>query len=152
MDRYEALRHAVKAHAGEVDKCGCPAILHPVAVAEALERGGSPYETDIVVALLHDVWEDTDYSAHNGYLTRAQQSALEAITRRDDETYFDYIRRCAPVPHAGAVKLADLWHNLSPERQGCLPEREARGLGKRYLKARRMVWDELGFEWWPDRV
>lgn len=152
MNRYEALSHAVKAHAGEVDKCDNASILHPMAVAAAVDdvnRTIVSTENNVVVALLHDVWEDTDYIDHNYALSRAQQVALEAITRGKDERYFDYIARCAAVPHAGAVKLADLWHNLQPERQNCLPKREARGLEKRYLKARQIVWDALGSEWWP---
>jgi len=41
-------------------------------------------------------------------------------------------------------------HNLSPERQDCLPEDERKGLEKRYLKARDRIWEALGYEWWPD--
>jgi (p)ppGpp synthase/HD superfamily hydrolase len=39
VNRYEALRHATIAHAPQLDKCGRPYILHPIAVANALELG-----------------------------------------------------------------------------------------------------------------
>lgn len=147
MNRYEALKHATIAHAGQVDKCGRPYILHPIAVAQAVEYN-SPLSSE-VVALLHDVWEDTDYNDHNGWLTGSQQAALEAITRSEGETYADYIERVCENEIASVVKLADLWHNLQPERQGCLPASEGKGLEKRYLKARDRIWEALGYEWWP---
>ena len=159
MDRYEALKHAVKAHAGQVDKCGQPYILHPIAVAEAIERtpfSAPPFEEGVdlgIVALLHDVREDTDYPLHAPLFSNAQAtefSALLAITKDDDETYGAYIARVCSCWPAAVVKLADLWHNLSLERQDCLPEKERRGLEKRYLKARDRIWEALGYEWWPE--
>jgi (p)ppGpp synthase/HD superfamily hydrolase len=166
MNRYIALKHAVKAHAGELDKCDRPAILHPIAVADAIERDwtlivrsillplidkyNGSLEGAINIALLHDVLEDTDYEISADWLSDTEWNALYAVTRQPGEQYFDYIRRIiAAGPIAMLVKLADLWHNLQPERQNCLPKGEAHGLEKRYLKTRQMIWDALDFEWWP---
>lgn len=170
MNRYDALKHAVRAHAGEFDKCGNLAVLHPIAVANAIERDWVllhqsinlprfhelnkfvfSLESAIIVALLHDVLEDTDYEIPVG--DSEWGDALLAVTRQPGEQYFDYIRRIiAAGPMAMVVKLADIWHNLSPERQVCLPEGEQRGLEKRYLKTRQMIWDALDLEWWPEEV
>jgi (p)ppGpp synthase/HD superfamily hydrolase len=156
MDRYEALKHAVKAHAGRVDKCGQLYILHPIAVAEALDAAvfslfdRRERETMIVAAFLHDVWEDTDYNWHNGNLSRVEQIVLEGITQADGEPYAAYIERVATNPLTATIKLADLWHNLQPERQACLPEKERTSLEARYLKARDRIWEALGYEWWPE--
>lgn len=157
MDRGEALRHAVRAHGKDVDKCGILYVLHPVAVARAIEDNTSLdsewREDGAVVALLHDIWEDTDYDLPTRELNVPQYAALQAVTRLPDETYTEYIEaicRCK-YPVAIIVKLADLWHNLSEARQRCLPEGEAHGLEKRYLKARDRLWEALGQEWWPDR-
>ncbi|HYH54005.1 MAG TPA: hypothetical protein VD761_07725 [Solirubrobacterales bacterium] len=158
MNRFEALKHAVRAHAGAVDKCGRPYILHPIAVAEAVDgesaylsysSGSVPREDAVVVALLHDVWEDTDYKLPP--LPGRLAEPLSSLTRYSDETYANYIERLADEPLACLVKLADLWHNLSPERQACLPEQERKGLEKRYLKARDRIWEALGHEWWPEQ-
>lgn len=155
MDCYEALRHAIKAHGGTPDKCGVPYIYHPIAVAEAIERTiwpgkGLVHINGAVVALVHDVWEDTSYLIPPEDLTPEQYTALDALTQRPGEEYFAYIQRIiAAGTLAIVVKLADLWHNLQPERQDCLPEREHIGLEKRYLKTRQMLWDALGYEWWP---
>jgi hypothetical protein len=64
VNRYEALRQAVEAHAGQRDKCGRAYILHPLMVARAIEHSGMvPQNRNhaVVVAFLHDVWEDTAF-------------------------------------------------------------------------------------------
>lgn len=157
MNRYEALRIAVEAHAGQVDKCGRPYILHPIAVARAIENA-KPHEvalndadwsTAIGVALIHDVLEDTDRGIGEFEIPPAAWAALRAVTRRPNEAYADYMGRIAQQPVAAIVKLADLWDNLQPERLACLPSKEAASLEARYLKARDRIWKALGLEWWP---
>jgi len=147
VDRYEALKHAVKAHAGQLDKCGTPYILHPIAIADALEQAQHGAYA-IVAALLHDVVEDTSYRITG--LDSLQAEHLDTLTRRSTETYAEYIERCLGDFTTAHVKLADLWHNLQPERQACLPETERMNLEKRYLKARGRIWEALGYEWWPN--
>lgn len=155
MNRYEALQHAVRAHGKDTDKCGVLYVLHPIAVARAIEnntnRGSEWREDGPVVALLHDVWEDTDYDLPTRALNVAQYKAFQAVTRLPDETYAEYIEKIAACEFSTAiiVKLADLWHNLRPTRQGCLPENEQNSLEQRYLKARDRLWEALGQEWWP---
>jgi (p)ppGpp synthase/HD superfamily hydrolase len=154
MDRYEALQHAVKAHGATLDKCGKLYVLHPMAVAETCEAMETStvltLDEDVyVVALLHDVLEDTDYELDSDWFSTWEWDALDRVTRRTTETYWEYIEKITASPTATIVKLADLWHNLQPLRQGCLPENEARSLGRRYLKARQRLWDALGNEWWP---
>lgn len=129
MNAREAFLAAVAAHAGETDKGGEPSIFHPIAVADVVRGLGEDYE---VVALLHDVWEDTDYDLEG--LTLRQEQALRAITRNEGEGYFDYIRRVKKCFVARVVKIADLHHNLSPERAGFDPKL-AESLEKRYRKA-----------------
>jgi (p)ppGpp synthase/HD superfamily hydrolase len=159
MDRYEALKHAAIGHAGQVDKCGRPYILHAIAVAEAAASHGPSAIVSVdalyTVGLLHDVREETDYRGIEGReLSGDEARALITLTRqterRTPETYAEYVERiCRSSRLACIVKLADLWHNLSPERQACLPSKEAASLEKRYLNARNRIWETLGDEWWP---
>lgn len=146
MNRYEALRQAVEAHAGQKDKCGRNYILHPIAVATALERAHHG-EYAIVAALLHDVLEDTPFRLKG--LDERQAEHLDILTKRPTESYAEYIERCLGDYTTARVKLADLWHNLQPERQTCLPDKEQASLEKRYLRARDRLW-EAGYEWWPE--
>jgi hypothetical protein len=170
LNRYEALKHAIRAHAGAVDKCGQPYILHPIAVAEAVEDAPQLCEFDLetaaVAALLHDVWEETEYripfAPSPGHAAAELPEVLDLLTHRRDETYSAYIGRLCdpddllgcPLPSlqrvARLVKLADLWHNVQPERLMCLPSAEALSLSRRYWKARDRIWEALGYRWWPD--
>ena len=50
-----AMRVAYKAHDGQVDRTGVPYIYHPIHLAEQMDS-----EDACVVALLHDVVEDSD--------------------------------------------------------------------------------------------
>jgi hypothetical protein len=171
MNRYEALQHAVRAHGADTDWGGQPYILHPMAVADRIAAHqvtmpgpiltGTQYvESCIVVALLHDVLEDTTYMLPLDDFTDAEWLALKLVTRFPNETYFDYIRGIcagATLDYAGAVaavvKLADLSHNMSDERKVGLTEaqlEQAAGLEKdRYIPSRDMLWEALDCEWWP---
>lgn len=169
MDRYEALQHAVRAHGDETDWGGQLYVLHPMAVADRVEKfwgelpglgpwctlpGGVSVESGIIVALLHDVWEDTDYGAlDRDEFTAAQWDALERVTRWPTETYREYIEKAAGSPLSIVVKLADLSHNMSDERKVGLTEEQleqAAGLQeKRYEPSRDRLWEALGAEWWP---
>lgn len=168
MDRYDALRHAISAHNTDLDWCGKLYIFHPMAVADRIQRaweqqpigtylsGSVKIEDAVVVALLHDVWEDTDYGwvhwAREDF-TAAQWDALDRVTRWETETYREYIEKVAESPLATIVKLADLSHNMSDERKANLSEeqlKKAAGLQeKRYIPSRDRLWEALGTEWWP---
>lgn len=169
MDRYEALQHAVRAHRGETDWGGQLYVLHPMAVADRIAAnweaipgplywelfppGSDAPESAVVVALLHDVWEDTEYELERKWFTDAQWDALDRVTRWPGETYREYIEKAAGNPLSTIVKLADLSHNMSAERKVGLTEaqlEQAAGLQeKRYEPSRDRLWEALGMEWWP---
>ncbi|EHJ00882.1 hypothetical protein CDLVIII_4370 [Clostridium sp. DL-VIII] len=110
----EAIIIAASAHQGQVDKGGNPYILHPLAVMLSLED-----ETERICAVLHDVIEDTDITLE--YLKKAGFSnevliALDALSRRKDESYDEFIDRIIKNKMACHVKLADLKHNMDLSR------------------------------------
>ena len=110
----KAARIAAAAHAGQEDKSGWPYILHPVHLAEQMTT-----EDTCVVALLHDVVEDTEVTMEDlekeGF-TEAQLEAVRLMTHDEDVPYLDYVRALAKNPIARAVKCADLHHNLDMHR------------------------------------
>lgn len=92
---------------------------------------------DIAVAVLHDVVEDGPANAWQRLDEELQISpgteaytALEALSRKPGERYFDYIERVKANDIARRVKLADLADNLN----GC-----TRTLRIRYLKAQKIL-------------
>jgi guanosine-3',5'-bis(diphosphate) 3'-pyrophosphohydrolase len=122
-----AILIATIAHAGQVDKAGQPYILHPLRVMLRLST-----EPERIAAVLHDVLEDCrgwTLERLRGHFGPEVASAVDALTRREGETYRQYILRAAADPIARAVKVADLHDNLDPSRP---PEPS---LEKRYLRA-----------------
>ena len=110
MTYEEALELALRAHRGQKDKVGEPYIRHPIRVAERVEGDDAR-----VVALLHDVLEDTDMTRED--LRRAGVDgqlleALELLTRTAGQEYADYVAAVADNDLARAVKLADVADNL----------------------------------------
>lgn len=110
----DALLLAVEVHRGQRDKYGTPYILHPLRVMAQVE---TPVEK--MVAVLHDVLEDSDLTAEDlkesGYPPAVVQ-AVEHLTKRPGEAYEPYIQRLRPHPLARRVKLADLYDNMDVRR------------------------------------
>jgi len=109
---YKALTLAYKAHKGQKDKRGCDYILHPLRVALMTKS-----DTDKVVALLHDVVEDTDISIDTIRVEFGDEvaEAVSLLTNTDKE-YLDYLTKIKYNDIARRVKLCDLTDNLDPER------------------------------------
>ena len=132
MTRLElALSVAKEAHAGQVDKAGVDYIDHPTAVAEKVAA-----EDEKIVALLHDTLEDTDltYDSIRDLFGETVADAVRTMTHRDDEDYFDYIRRVKQNPISRAVKIADLDHNMDLSRLPRITDKDLKRVEK-YRKA-----------------
>lgn len=110
----EAIALAVKAHAGQIDKAGQPYILHPLRVMFRLAG-----ETAQIVGVLHDVVEDSEVTFDDlramGFAGEVIV-ALDGVTRRDDETYEEFVVRSAQNPVSLQVKRADLEDNMDVRR------------------------------------
>ena len=110
---------ATAAHAGQVDKGGAPYIEHPAFVADRVrELGGD--EAAVAAGWLHDVVEDTGFTldALASVFPESVMGAVDALTRRDGEPYFDYVERARGNEAACLVKISDLEHNLDESRLG----------------------------------
>jgi (p)ppGpp synthase/HD superfamily hydrolase len=144
MDRYGAMKLAIKAHDVELDKGGRLYVLHPLAVARMVAPLGEDFE---VVGWLHDVVEDTKVSMEDveRRCTRSQASGVCAMTRVEGETYNEYLDRLIEDMMAPFVKLADHAHNSSPERLATLPP-EQRGIVSRYQKGSRRIVESQQFQ------
>ena len=122
-DLDRAIAIACEAHAGAFDKAGAPYVLHPLRVMERLAT-----DEERIVGVLHDVVEDCpewtfDRLQAEGFSDRVL-SALDAVTKRECETYDDVILRAAADPIARAVKLADLADNSDLSRISQPTERD----------------------------
>lgn len=110
-----AIEIAIEAHAGQRDRAGQPYILHPLRVMLAQDDDASR-----VVAVLHDVVEDSDWTPDDLRREGFPEGiivALDALTRREGEPYMDYIDRAGANQTAREVKIADLRDNgFNPQR------------------------------------
>jgi len=109
-----AIQIAAEAHAGQIDKCGAPYILHSLRVMDAVR--GAEVRT---VAVLHDVVADTEWTPERlrfAVFTDAVVSAVDALTRRTGEEYLDFVTRAGAHPIGRVVKRADLFDNLDLRR------------------------------------
>ena len=105
----KAMKLCFEAHKDQKDKSGLPYVHHPFHVAELM-----PDEKTTVVALLHDVIEDTSYTLQDLREMGFDQDVLDALalmTHDKSVPYMDYIARIKGNPIARTVKLADLRHN-----------------------------------------
>lgn len=132
---YRAAKIAEQAHASQHDKTGGPYIDHCRRVVDAVETMDQK-----VVAYLHDVLEKGEGWSR----TRLEEAgfgptiaaAVDAMTRRDGEDYFAFVRRAASNPLALPVKRADLTDNIWQSRQIGAPT-------AKYEEALRILDDEF---------
>ena len=133
MNIERAIQIAVAAHAGIKDKGGKPYILHPIKVMMRVET-----EEEQIVAILHDVVEDTDWTfdaLRNEGFSETVIEALETVTKQsEDEDYEDFIKRSLRNDIGRKVKIADLRENLGVTRIGELSEKDIKRINK-YKKA-----------------
>ena len=109
----KAILLAYRAHENQVDKAGLPYILHPVHLAEQMDT-----EEECMVALLHDVVEDTDitFEELEKEFPKTVIDALKLLTHDKETDYMEYIQKIKTNPIATKVKLADLKHNSDTSR------------------------------------
>lgn len=132
-----AIKLCYEAHDGQTDKSGLPYVHHPLHLAEQMDD-----EDSTVVALLHDIVEDTSYTFDDlesmGF-GDAVIDALRLLTHDDSVPYLDYVREIAKNPLAKKVKLADLAHNSDLTRLDHEPTERDLERYQKYQKARAIL-------------
>ena len=92
-----AIEIASKAHRGQINKANEPYIRHPLRVMDQVDS-----TDEKIVAVLHDVVEKNpqwplNRLASEGFKPKVIK-AVEAMTRRSDESYEDFVLRAAAHP------------------------------------------------------
>ena len=132
----KALKLSFEAHKNQVDKSGIPYVYHPFHLAEQMKT-----EETVIVALLHDVVEDTDYTLEDIRAMGFPDSVVEALallTHDKSVPYMDYVAKIKENPIAKAVKLADLKHNSDLSRLDIIDEKALKRVEK-YAAAMRTL-------------
>lgn len=131
-----AMKICFKAHAHQLDKSGLPYVFHPFHIAEQMKD-----EDTTIVALLHDVVEDSDITLDDLKKYGFSEDVISAVAAMTHDPYIDYMDYIAQVkknPIAVAVKLEDLKHNSDLTR---LEEVTARDIqrNEKYKKAMELL-------------
>ena len=113
----KAIKIAVDAHEGQLDKAGKPYILHPLKVMHYVK---SDDEELMAIAVLHDVIEDNrqytyEYLIQEGMTVRVVEGIM-ALTKLPGQTYEGYKESVKSNKDAVRVKMADLRHNSDIRR------------------------------------
>ena len=132
-----AIEIALEAHKGQVDKGGSPYILHPLRVMMSVNG-----ESEKIVAVLHDVVEDSNWTFEallaEGFSIEVIE-ALKSVTKNsDNEDYDSFIQRAMQNPIGRKVKIADLRDNLDVTRIAELGDKDLQRINK-YKKALKIL-------------
>lgn len=126
-----AIAIAAAAHEGQKDKAGASYILHPLRLMMRMRS-----EEAMMAAVLHDVVEDgqdkgwtMDRLRREGFAEEVLQ-AVGCLTKKDGETYDEFIERVRGSQIAVEVKVADLEDNMDVKRIGALAEKDVERIGK----------------------
>lgn len=131
-----ALKLCFEAHKDQLDKSGMPYVFHPFHLAEQMKD-----EATTIVALLHDVVEDTEYTFEDLEAMNFGEDvigALKLLTHDDAVPYMDYVAALKHNSIARAVKLADLSHNSDVTRMEHMDE-WAMKRNEKYKKAIKLL-------------
>lgn len=134
----KAIVLATNKFAGKFDKGGTPYILHCLHVMRKVSHLG---EDAMVVAVLHDIIEDTDVTLKDLVVDFPEKivSTIVTLTHLPDESYENYIERIALNDLARMIKLEDLKHNSDITRMKGITKKDFDRLNKyhksyQYLK------------------
>lgn len=131
----KALLIATTAHKGQTDKAGMPYILHPLAVAGRVQSIKQK-----IVALLHDVVEDTDLTLDDLRKAGFPEdiiTGVDSVTRRKGETYAELCLRASQNKLGIDVKIADIKENLDFSRLINPTEEDIKQFESRAVRYRR---------------
>ena len=130
MNLANAIKIASDAHLNQTDRGGHTYILHPLWVMHKVRHLGEDY---MIVAVLHDVIEDTEVTLDDLFNINFNNNilaALDLLTHKVDIPYMDYIENLAYNNLAREVKLRDLEHNSKITRLKGLREKDFQRLQK----------------------
>jgi (p)ppGpp synthase/HD superfamily hydrolase len=132
-----AIAVAARAHAGHLAENGEPYIFHPLRVMLALDA-----EDERIVGVLHDVPEKTGWSLDvlraEGFLDHII-AAIDSVSRRQGEDYFDFVQRTRENDLGRRVKIADLQDNIEHVKSRLEDPEARKKLGKYEEALRRLL-------------
>lgn len=131
---------AFKAHEGQTTRDGLPYILHPLHVAKIVDPLNIHPKLR-AIAILHDVIEDTDYTAEdlaNAGIPDVVINGVLAVTKIDGEDYNVYVKKVMLNYRGTLVKIADMTHNMDLTRLPKITKNDVKR-NRKYRLMRKML-------------
>ena len=132
----KAQKISINAHRGQKDKGGVDYYLHPQRVAANCKT-----TDEKIVALLHDTIEDTsvtaEYLLSEGFSGEIVDAVL-SVTKREGESYHDFVLRAGENEIGRVVKINDILDNMDLSRLKTLSDEDLLR-NKKYLDALRVL-------------
>lgn len=113
---------------GNLIRQGVDYIEHPIYVASQVDT-----EEEKAVALLHDVIEDSPFTAEELLLAGLPETvvaAVQILSKKKGQDYQTYLENVKSNPLARVVKLADLKHNSDLSRLRSVTDNDLERLEK----------------------
>jgi len=129
-----AIAIAATGHIDQIDRGGKAYILHPIRMMLRLRTDDVEL---MCIVILHDCIEDcgvTEDDLRTAGMTERVIAGVVAMSRRDGESYEDFIIRCGKNPDAVLAKLEDLRDNSDITRLKGLRQKDHDRIAK-YSKA-----------------
>lgn len=129
-----AIALAATKHQYQRDSSGAPYVLHVLKVMSILQDMGVKDEHTLILAVLHDLLEDTDYTVEqlrsDGYDEEVIND-LQLLCKQKGESYEgSYIPRVGSKYRTALVKRADLVHNSDIFRLKGISEKDNMRIAK----------------------
>lgn len=139
MNILKAYLIAKKAHKGQIDKGGNKYINHPIRVAKKVKTKQAK-----IVALLHDVLEDTTVTIDDIEKMFNKQIAfqVDCLTKKENQTPEQYLSCIMQDKISVEVKMSDLQDNMNLFRLKTITDSDLQRL-KKY----QMMYFELAKEY-----
>ena len=109
-------------HWKQKDKAGKRYVWHPIHVMINVKG-----YNEKIVALLHDIVEDTEVTVpdlKNLKFSKEVIEAVDVITKKKDQEYFSYLELVKNNNIAKKVKIADLKHNSDLKRLRSITQKD----------------------------
>jgi (p)ppGpp synthase/HD superfamily hydrolase len=137
-----AIALAAKVHAGQRDKAGAPYILHPLRLM--LKFADAPAR---MAAVLHDVVEDGGVTFEQLRALGIPENviaAVDGLTRRENESYQEFVARATQDPIALRVKIEDVRDNMDITRLAQLTPKDVERLNRYHAALRVLLAAQAG--------
>ena len=109
-------------HWKQKDKAGKRYVWHPIHVMMNVKG-----YNEKIVALLHDIVEDTEVTVpdlKNLKFSKEVIEAVDVITKKKDQEYFSYLKSIKDNSIAKKIKIEDLKHNSDLKRLRSITQKE----------------------------